>query len=186
MRTEHKVMIREAYKDYEPPTDVRRVVEELLDGVPPEHLRGLRTVVLTNVANLNHNERRGKITVKGRKVRLRDVGGCYHHKTRRESAWIQILVDNCLRQYPDYVLAIPSVREAAILHVLYHEIGHHIHATHAREHREPEAVAEKWRKELCRCHYREKHPWVAALAAGARPLVRGCRRTRGAKHSEAA
>jgi hypothetical protein len=32
--------------------------------------------------------------------------------------------------------------------VLYHEIGHHIHATRRPEHREKEDVAEKWKARL--------------------------------------
>lgn len=42
--------------------------------------------------------------------------------------------------------------------VLYHEIGHHIHAEHRPVHEQRENVAEDWSSKLMRNFYR-KHYW---------------------------
>lgn len=43
---------------------------------------------------------------------------------------------------------IPLLREISIGEVLYHELGHHIHACARPEHREKEDVADDWGRKM--------------------------------------
>ena len=59
--------------------------------------------------------------------------------------------------------------------VLYHEIGHHLHRTVAREHEETENVAEKWRRRLSRYYLRRKYWYFIPVAYLTRRLYRMAR-----------
>ena len=48
--------------------------------------------------------------------------------------------------------------EMGLREVLFHEIGHHIHTTVRREHREREDVADVWKLRLVRNYFRVQHP----------------------------
>src|SRR5713226_10237442 len=62
--------IIEAYRNYVPSCNVKRIVKTLLRYVPPEYLLGLRSIVLTNSSGLSRNRRRRKTWSRHHKVRI--------------------------------------------------------------------------------------------------------------------
>jgi hypothetical protein len=143
----HKVELREFYKDYDPPRRVFRTVRKLLDRVPEQYLQGLDCVVLTNMSGQPRHVRLGKIPSNKGRVSRSKVLGLYHGAHRGKLPWIEIYVDNIAAPHKGH-LWVPFMREFVFGEVLLHEIGHHIHATVAREHSDKEDVAERWKKEL--------------------------------------
>ncbi|MGA9731859.1 MAG: hypothetical protein WBQ83_14320 [Candidatus Acidiferrales bacterium] len=67
-------------------------------------------------------------------------------------------VDNILKGMPGWILKVPMARYPGFGEVLYHEIGHHIHAVHEPVHEGKENVAEDWSKRLGRQFFRA-HYW---------------------------
>jgi hypothetical protein len=143
-----KPEILESYRDFEPPPQVRRIVEGLLEYVPPHYLRGLDKIVLTNQSALTRDQRRQKIWGRRRKYRLAEARGAYSESTNSSPAMVWLFVDNMLKSQPTWALKTPLLRYSEFGEVLYHEIGHHIHAVHEPVHRGKENVAENWSKKL--------------------------------------
>lgn len=150
--------IVETYRDFEPPTQVRKLVEELLDSVSADYLKGLKTIVLCNQAALTHDQRRQKVWGRGRKYRLAEARGAYYRATNSRPATVWLYVDNILKASPPWSLRIPVARYAEFGEVLFHEIGHHIHAVHIPIYDGKENVAEDWSRRLRRQFFR-KHYW---------------------------
>lgn len=165
MKKSHGVIIREAYKDYSPPIRTQRTVDLLLNGIPKKRLNGLHTIVITNSANLSHDTRRGKIKSQGRKVHIVHSNGFYYGKRLGDPAWIQLLLDNILEPWPKCVLRIPFMRDLAVSDTLFHELGHHIHTTQEPQHKEPEGVADTWRKRLQGYYFRRRYWYLMPLFA---------------------
>ena len=128
------IEIKSAYRDYRPPVNAEKAIRRMIDLTQPEYLAGLRTVVLCNAAGLNHERRRSKTRRRGETVAIRDCGGLYHPKWKGEPAWIEIFVDNVLDGWPRLFVAIPPARDLLLGRVLFHELGHHIHATIVPKH----------------------------------------------------
>jgi hypothetical protein len=63
---------------------------------------------------------------------------------------------------------IPFVRDGSFGLVLFHEIGHHVHATVAPEYLEKEDVADAWAKRLWKKFARQKYWFLVPVA----PLLR--------------
>jgi len=169
--------VTEAYKDYSPPDGTRKSIEELLQSVPKEQLAGLKNVVLTNAEALTGARKRRWSWSRGRKVRHgSQVAGLYHHASKTEPAWVEIFVEKAYAGIPSWALRVSFVRGATLGSVLYHEVGHHIHATQTPEHREREAVADAWKHRLSRLHVRRRHSVISLLF---RPVawLRGLRRS---------
>ena len=158
MKESHGVIIREAYKDWSPPVRAAQTVDRLLNGIPRKRLADLKTIVLTNSANLPHDERKGKTKARGRKVPMVRCGGFYHEKWKDQPAWVQLLLDNILEPWPKWTLRVPFLRDLAFSEPLFHELGHHIHKTQVPQHKEREDVADIWRKKLSRYYFR-RHYW---------------------------
>jgi hypothetical protein len=154
----YRAQIVENYQEFEPPPRLRGWVEELLNDVPAKYLVGLSTVILTNQNALTRDQRRQKIWGRKRKYRLAEVRGAYYGATKFRPAYVLLLVDNILRSVPSWVLRMPLLCYTEISEVLYHEVGHHIHAVHARVHDGKENVAEDWQRKLKRRFVR-KHYW---------------------------
>lgn len=140
--------IIEAYRDYSPPYNATRIIEILLRHIPAEDLIGLHSIVLTNSSGLSRDQRRQKTWSRNRKVRLSECLGWYARATRSSVARITILVDNIVRRETKFALSVGFLRNMSLAGVLYHELGHHIHATRRPEYRGKEDVAEVWRKKL--------------------------------------
>lgn len=58
-------LVQEVYSDYEPPVNVKKTVQVLLEYVPPEDLAHLESIVLTNTAALSTQKEAGKKVVGG-------------------------------------------------------------------------------------------------------------------------
>ena len=148
----------ENYRDFEPPPPIRKIINDLVDCVPPNHLKGLKAIILTNKAALTRDQKRQKIWGRRRKYRLAEARGAYYRATNSRSATIWRYVDNILKGSPAWTLRVPIVRYVDFGEVLHHEIGHHIHAAHNPIHDGPENVADAWSRKLSVNFFR-KHYW---------------------------
>jgi hypothetical protein len=137
-------------------------VEDLVRSLPEEYQVGLRRIVLTNAAALTGKRKRSWSWSRGRKARHTNVLGLYHQEWNGQPAWVELFVDRTVEGTPDWALRVPVVRSLAFGTVLYHEIGHHIHARQRPEHRDREAVADDWQRRLIRVHIRRRHPIARA------------------------
>jgi predicted HD phosphohydrolase len=87
-------------------------------------------------------------------------------------------VDNIVKSGIGWLDNAPVFRYLVVSQILYHEIGHHIHAAHQPAHAEKEDVAESWGGKLSRSFYRQRfwylYPFLmvaARLALRARKYV---------------
>jgi hypothetical protein len=165
-----------SFFDYVPPFDVSSLVERMLGSVPPRYLIGLREVVLTNKIGLSRARRRSVTKSRGRKVKILQARGLYHAAWKGKQAWIEIFVDNTLSGYErgfwKWLLLFGCFRENALGGVLFHEIGHHIDATHRPEFREKEDIADDWSKRPSREWFRQERPLLRRVVRLFSPLIR--------------
>jgi hypothetical protein len=150
--------IVESYRDFEPPPNFRRTIETLLRYVPPNYVVGLKTIVLTNRASLTSKQRKQKTWSRNHKVRLAECLGSYHRATRTAPAAVWLYVDNIVKSGVGWWYRVPVLRYIVASDVLYHEIGHHIHAVHRPVYEGKENVAEDWSGRLMR-DFNRKHYW---------------------------
>lgn len=170
------VAVNEAYRDWVPPRWLHPLVGRLLESIDQRHLLGLSAVVLTNQGALTHDRKRGKTISRGRKVPFSRCLGLYHGKRHVEAAWIEVFSDQVVRNVPRYVLVVPLFREVVVSKTLFHEIGHHIHATAAPEHREREDVADDWGVRLLREYLQRRHPYLRLALRPLRPILSAVQR----------
>ena len=152
--------IVEWYRDFEPPANFRQTIETLLQYVPPKHLVGLKTIVLTNRAGLTRDHRKKKVWSRNHKIRLADALGSYSHASKSSDATVWLYVDNICRAESSWWRRIPLLRYMKPSDVLYHEIGHHIHVEHKPVLDERENVADDWSRRLWG-HFVRKRYWYA-------------------------
>jgi hypothetical protein len=76
------------------------------------------------------------------------------------SSWIELRVDKIVEGLKGTPRWLPVAREIAFGHVLFHELGHHIHKTIRPEHSEKEDVADTWAGKL-NAHFVRKKYWYA-------------------------
>lgn len=156
-------MVVESYRDFQPPPEFKRSVEMLLRYVPEEYLVGLKTVVLTNRAALDRNQRRQKIWSRNRKVRLADCRGSYSRAWKSSPATVWLYVDNIVQSEPEWLRRIPVLRFVEVGEVLYHEIGHHIQTVHHPVYEGPENIAEDWSRKPWRHFLRTRYWYLTPL-----------------------
>jgi len=161
-------VLREFYNDYTPPSWVFKTAGRLLLSVPDKYVRGLDSVVLTNYSGQPRRHRIGTIASRKRKVAKSRILGLYHRACRGKSAWIELYVDN-ISTRAEQGRWIPSRREFSLGQVLFHEIGHHIHATAAPEYAEKEDVADRWGRDLFANYYWHRYWYLKPVR---RPLIR--------------
>jgi len=150
--------IVENYRDYEPPRQLRGLIEDLLADVPAKYLVGLKTILLTNRKALSRDQRRQRVPVRKGVFPLAQALGAYYKATRSRPAYVLILVDNTLSSWPTWVLRAPLFRYWALSNVLYHEIGHHIHQAIEPVYDGKENVADKWMGKLG-SRFTRRHYW---------------------------
>jgi hypothetical protein len=150
--------VMEAYRDYVPPQGVLKMVDELLGAVPPRYLVGLQTIILTNQAAQPRNRKQQKLWSRNRKIKLVEALGYYSGASRSSRASITLHIDNIFKRASPRSLRIPFVRYFPLASMLYHEIGHHIHAEHNPVYEGKENVAEDWSDKLLKRFYRT-HYW---------------------------
>jgi hypothetical protein len=161
--------IMENYRDYQPPVGIKQQVEDLLEAVPSKYLAGLTTIVLTNKSALTRDQRRQKVWGRNRKYSLAEARGAYYEATRHRTASVLLLVDNILQYERPWVLR-------ALSTVLYHEIGHHIHAVHRPVFEGKENVAEDWSRKLSRFFYRRRYWYLIPVGYPASLILRAAKR----------
>jgi hypothetical protein len=154
--------ITENYGNWVPPVDVREIVERLVMSVPERHLAGLGSIVLTTTTASNRSFRRRKVKHRGRKRSKLESNGSYQPAWPGHPAFIQLYVNNILAQYPRPASRISFIRELLLANTLFHEIGHHIQLTKAREFRQPEVVADEWADCLTRQYFGRRY-WLVVL-----------------------
>ena len=156
--------IEESYGDWAPPFDPKPIITRLLDSVPGEYLSGIDTVILASSGALNRKRRRQTQRLHGRKFANSTARGLYHPRWHGQGAYVELFVDNILRSVPSPRLSrLPVFGDLEFGDVLYHEIGHHIHAVKHPEHEDRELVAERWRKRLIRRHMRHRFWYLQPL-----------------------
>jgi hypothetical protein len=165
-----------SYSDYSPPFDVSSLVERMIESVPQKYLVGLREVVLTNKIGLSRSRRRSVTKSRGRKVKMMQTCGLYHPAWKGKQAWIEILVDSTLSGYEKgwlrWLRLFGAFREHEIGSVLFHEIGHHIDATHRPEFREKEDIADDWSVQLRPAWFRSERPLLRRVLRLFSPILR--------------
>lgn len=154
------------FSTYVPPFDVTTVVSRMLASVPPKYLTGLGAVVLTSTDSLSSQRLKSKTKSRKRTVKIAQCRGLYHQAWHGESAWVEIFVDQTLKNMPRGWFRPPFSKEFLLGSVLFHEIGHHIHATTHPEFREREDVAERWQEKLTGAYFRLRYPWLLWLVRG--------------------
>lgn len=153
----HLPTIVESYKDYSPPFNARRIVERLIDDVPPKYLGGLKSIVLTNSGKLNYSRRRSKTRSRGRKVPIQEALGVYHGKRRGDPIWIELFIDNMTKRWPRPLLWFRLFQDFVVGSTFFHELGHHVHSTKVPKHKEREDVADNWSVRFMKSHIRKRH-----------------------------
>ncbi|MBZ5663909.1 MAG: hypothetical protein LAO30_04840 [Acidobacteriia bacterium] len=143
-----------------PPFDPSAIVHRLLRTVPDKYLRGLDCVVLMNLGGLSRRDRVGRVWSRNRRVDKSYILGRYHHSSRNSLPYIELRVDKIIEGLKGKFLWLPFLRELVFGHVLFHELGHHIHCTIRPEHQEKEDVADKWAGKLNANFIREQY-WYA-------------------------
>jgi hypothetical protein len=161
-----------SFSGYTPPFDPVPIIERMLASVSPQHLIGLKSVVLTNSSGLPRKLRRAVTKLRKRKVRIVEARGLYHQEWHGQQAWIEIFVDNTLKLCERrWWTRLGFLREAEFADVLFHEIGHHIHYTTRPEYREKEDVADVWKVRLNNNYLRGHAKLLRAVFYPVRPLI---------------
>ena len=154
----------ESYVNYSPPLDYAAIATRLLATVPEKYLVGLDSVVLCNLSGQPRRVRIGTLPRRDHRIRREHVAGLYHPAWRGQHAWIQVFVDQ-IKLPPRSLRWIGLLCDLLLGHVLYHELGHHVH-TIRPEYREKENVADNWEARFGRNHMRKTY-WLLY------PLLRG-------------
>lgn len=158
------ITIKEVYSRWLSPIDVSKAVKRLIQGLPSRYLVGLKTIVVTDAAGLNHEGRRAKTWTRGKKIAIHECQGLYHQAFGGEPAWIEMFADNIVKSWPLWLLKVPFIADLALSEALFHEIGHHLHRTQAPEFREREDVADHWQKRLSRIFFRKRYWYLMPVA----------------------
>jgi hypothetical protein len=170
--------IIENFRDFEPPANFGNIVDDLVRYVPPEFLLGLQSITLTNRIALSRNQKRQKTWSRNRKIRLADALGYYTPATRSSRAAVVLYVDNITQGWPGWLGRVPLVRYMPAGEVLYHEIGHHIHAAHLPVYEGKEDVADYWRRKLWGRFVRRRYWYLFPFIYVAGKIVRIAKRLR--------
>ena len=155
------IQIVESYSDYRPPFNASKVVRTLLRTVPERYLRGLDCVVLVNQAFLSRRNVGSRVRSRKDAFGKLQVLGRYHFASHGKPPWIEIFVDRIIGDiHPRIIIWIPPLRAICFAHVLYHEIGHHIHDFIRPEYSEKEGMADRWSTTLMGSFLRKQY-WYA-------------------------
>lgn len=165
------IAIYENYGTYKPSLNVRQMVEKLLDSIDPNFLQGLGSIALSSQGRLSRKGRRKKFLSRGRKLPVTRVLGYYAQSWKGQPAHIELYVDKIFLQAPGWLARIPTMGFFMIGHVLFHEIGHHLHKTKYPEFKEKEDIAEEWRKKLTKIAFRKRYPYLMPFLKIYRPTM---------------
>jgi hypothetical protein len=171
-----EIPIYEHYGEFKPNLNVRMLVENLLDSVDPEYLQGLGSIVLSSQMQLPRRERRKKFLSRGIKHPVSRVLGFYRQSWKGQPACIELYVDKILTQAPGWQAHIPFAGFFLFAHVLFHELGHHLHKTRRPEFKEREDVAEEWRRKLTKIAFQKRYRRVMPFVKLFRLIIPWIRR----------
>lgn len=139
-------------------------VEVLLRYVPEEHLNGLRTITVTN-SEYMRKALRGKFTQEKRRFTAADTRGMYWNGR----IWLSL--DQICNV--ELFMIIPPAKTILIGKVLYHEIGHHIHAMQQPGYRkDKEPFADEWRIKLMGTFIKQRYWYMHGVMKLFEPLLR--------------
>jgi hypothetical protein len=167
-----QIPIHEHYGEFKPNLNVRRIIEKLLDSIDPEYLQGLGSIVLSSQLQLPRKDRRKKFLSRGRKHPVSRVLGFYRQTWKGQPASIELYVDKILAQAPSWWAHVPLVGFFLFGHVLFHEVGHHLHKTRRPEFKEREDVAEGWEKKLIKIAFQKRYRRVMPFLRLLRVIIR--------------
>lgn len=165
------------FQEFEDPLDFEPILREALDTVPSPLVGGLDSVILRDLASLGRREKSSRYVSRGgrRRKTLPQAKGLYYPADGSRSARIELFLDNILEEQPRWMFRIPMIREYLVAGVLFHEIGHHIHAALKPTGEEKEDVADRWKIRLFRRYGTQKWLFARLVAATGR-LTRLIRR----------
>lgn len=159
--------IVESYRAHAAPKWVRESVTRLLNATAPAHVNGLGAIVLTDSASMP----RGKThRVSGRKYNKQECRGFYHPPWNGREAWIELVVDNMVADFPKPLWRVQFMRDLTVSRTLFHEIGHHVHGTVASAARSSEVAADKWCERLTGLYFRRRYWYLLPLFRIVGPL----------------
>jgi hypothetical protein len=167
-----QIPIHEHYGEFKPNVNVRRITEKLLDSIDPEYLHGLGSIILTSQTQLARRDRRKKFLSRGRRYPVSRVLGFYRQTWKGQPASIELYVDKILAQAPSWWAHVPLVGFFLFGHVLFHEVGHHLHKTRRPEFKEREDVAKGWEKKLIKIAFQKRYRRVMPLLRLLRVIIR--------------
>ena len=131
----------ENYNDYPAPCFIKDSINRLLSGIPQKYLIGIKSIILTNSKSLTSDRK------KDDKNKLKNgwqTLAFYNPQRKSKPAFITMYIDRIIKDFPPLALKFHIIIDVIIGHVLFHEIGHHIHYSKIPEYRDREKVADKW------------------------------------------
>lgn len=139
-------------------------LELLLRYVPEEHLEGLHTIVVTN-SEYMRKAVPGKYIQEKRRFRAADYRGMYCNRE------IWLIIDRICDV--ELFMIIPPARTILIGEVLYHEIGHYIHAMQQPGFKkEKEAFAAECKDRLMQSFVSQRYWYLRGILKLFAPLIR--------------
>lgn len=136
-------------------------ISHLLDSVPPEYLPGLQEIVLCDsYVHPQENLYVNSSVSNGNLPAPPPYWGLYYRRNARLEPSIHIFVGTILRWFPAPMCRFRICREAIFGHVLFHEIGHHIHRDIHGGGGDPEKAADQWQRQLNKGFMLANHPWL--------------------------
>ncbi len=146
--------IHESYRHYRADKGVRKSVARLLKSLPPGHLAGLESVVLTNSRAVRKG-RTGRVA--GRKYKARECLGFYNPASSTSGPWIELIVDNIIPPEIPWYMRWSFLYDMLLSKTLFHEVGHHLDDTIGSPARNGEKAADKWADVLRARYFRTHH-----------------------------
>ena len=140
------------------PAWIRPTVERLLAFLPESYCHGLGAIVLTRTDISANRARRARANRNGMAL------GRYHAGWKGEPAWIELVVDEIVEQIPTGMTWLQLFRDLVVGRVLFHEIGHHLDATHRSVGRTGEHGAMAWERRLSRQYVQQTYDYLRPLA----------------------
>jgi len=119
-------------------------------------------------------KRLGKTISRGGRIANSRIAGLYHEKWKGQLPWIELYVDQILKNWPRWIRWIPFARDLAIAHTFCHEPGHHVHLFIRPEYSEKEDVADDWKRKFMVTFLQREYWYLKPLAKVVR-LMRGHR-----------
>src|SRR5688572_15675498 len=105
---------------------------------------------------------------RARRNRKRQSLGRYYVARRGEPAYIELIVDEIVKDVPAPFDRFQLPRDLTVGRVLFHEVGHHLHLTSRGVGRSNESSAELWKDRLSRMHIQRRYGYMRPFT----PLLR--------------